>query len=50
MLAETNPAPGSGWAIVTLVVTRHRGELRTASRRGEGSTFNIVLVPAIPKA
>ncbi len=34
---------GLGLAIVKHVVTRHRGELRIASQRGQGSTFTIVL-------
>jgi two-component system phosphate regulon sensor histidine kinase PhoR len=34
---------GLGLAIVKHVVTRHRGELKITSRRGEGSAFTIVL-------
>ncbi len=34
---------GLGLAIVKHVVTRHRGELKIASRPGEGSTFSILL-------
>ena len=34
---------GLGLAIVKHVVNRHRGELRIASQRGQGSTFSIVL-------
>jgi two-component system phosphate regulon sensor histidine kinase PhoR len=34
---------GLGLAIVKHVVTRHRGDLKIASRRGEGSAFTIVL-------
>lgn len=41
---------GLGLAIVKHVVTRHRGELKIASRLGEGSTFTVVLNEAPPAA
>jgi two-component system, OmpR family, phosphate regulon sensor histidine kinase PhoR len=37
---------GLGLAIVKHVVTRHRGELKIASRIGEGSTFTVTLSEA----
>jgi len=39
---------GLGLAIVKHVVTRHRGELKITSRRGEGSAFTIILDEAPP--
>jgi two-component system phosphate regulon sensor histidine kinase PhoR len=37
---------GLGLAIVKHVVNRHRGEMRIASRIGEGSTFTVILAEA----
>lgn len=37
---------GLGLAIVKHVVNRHRGELKIASRIGEGSTFTVILTEA----
>lgn len=34
---------GLGLAIVKHIVSRHRGRLRIASRKGEGSTFSVLL-------
>ena len=37
---------GLGLAIVKHVVNRHRGEMKIASRIGEGSTFTVILTEA----
>lgn len=39
---------GLGLAIVKHVITRHRGDLKITSRRGEGSAFTVILDEATP--
>lgn len=39
---------GLGLAIVKHIVNRHRGRLRIASRKGEGSTFTVLLPETVP--
>jgi two-component system, OmpR family, phosphate regulon sensor histidine kinase PhoR len=40
---------GLGLAIVKHILNRHRGELKVASKPGEGSTFSILLDAVIPQ-
>lgn len=39
---------GLGLAIVKHIINRHRGRLKIASRKGEGSTFTVLLPETVP--